>query len=52
MTPGTYAIVVAMCQRAAELWSEGDEAGADHWTEAAIKLVGGRDFVDQDEAIR
>jgi hypothetical protein len=46
ITPITQTLIVAMCSRAAELWSMGEEEAADRWFVAAGALVDGREFVD------
>ena len=50
ITPTTQTLIVAMCSRAAELWSLGEEEAADHWFVAAAALVDGREFVDEEAA--
>jgi hypothetical protein len=49
MTDAERLLVMACVARAAELWAAGDEARAEHWTEAGFRVLAGREFVDADE---
>ena len=48
MTPAQQLFLIACCQRAVELWAEGDVAGAHHWFDAACRARGRMAFVDHD----
>lgn len=50
MTPAQRHLLLATCERAAELWADGNETDADRWAALAFGFVErAGDFVD-DEA--
>jgi hypothetical protein len=42
-------LVRAMCDRAAQVWADGNEHCAMQWFAAAVAEVGDQDFVDTDD---
>jgi hypothetical protein len=50
MTEAEIGLILAMCARAAESWSMGEEHHAERWFSGALEMVSSRGgFVDRDE---
>jgi hypothetical protein len=51
MTEGERGLIIASCARAAELWSNGNERGAERWFGAALEMIGmtSGEFIDTDQ---
>jgi hypothetical protein len=51
MTDAEHALLIAMCQRAVECWTAGDEHNAEKWFAGALEVLPttGGEFVDTDD---
>lgn len=50
MTAAERHIIVAWCERVAELWAAGDIERAEHWATVIFSGIDGQDFVDVNDA--
>jgi hypothetical protein len=49
VTEAEIGLIVAMCARAAEMWSMGDEHHAERWFSGAAEMVSSRGgFIDEE----